>query len=171
MASRTSGAAGPSGLDAHTWRRLCTAFRSASNSLCQSLAEVAKRLCTSFIDSQGLAPQLACRLIALDKCPGVCPISIGDTARRIITKAVLTIIRDDILDATSSIQLCAGQISGCEAAIYSVRKGLMDEDAEAALLVDASNTFNSINQMSFLLNIRYIFPSIATILINIIEEQ
>ena len=31
-ALKTSGAAGPSGLDAHAWRRLCTAFRSASTS-------------------------------------------------------------------------------------------------------------------------------------------
>ena len=42
----------------------------------------------------------------------------------------------------------------------------MDGDAEATLLVDASNAFNSINRMSALLSIRYICPSIATILIN-----
>ena len=72
-ALRTSVAAGPSGLDAHAWRRLCTAFKSASNSLCQLLAEVAKCLCSSLVDSQGLSPFLACRLIALDKCPGSAP--------------------------------------------------------------------------------------------------
>ena len=119
-ALRTSGAAGPSGLDAHSWRRLCTAFKTASNSLCQSLAEVAKRLCSSLVDPQGLAPLLACRLIALDKCPGVRPIGIGDTARRIITRAILSITRGDIQDAAGSIQLCAGQLSGCEAAVHSV---------------------------------------------------
>ena len=66
-ALRTSGAAGPSGLDAHAWRRLCTAFKGASNSLCQSLAAVARCPCHSLVDPQGLAPLLACRLIALDK--------------------------------------------------------------------------------------------------------
>ena len=99
--------AGPSGLDTHSWRRVYTAFKSASNSLCQSLAEVAKRLCSSLVDPQGLAPLLACRLIALDNCSGVCHIGIGDTARRIITRAILSITREDIQDAAVSIQLCA----------------------------------------------------------------
>ncbi len=40
-ALKTKGAAGPSGLDACAWRRLCTSFRTASSSLCQSLADVA----------------------------------------------------------------------------------------------------------------------------------
>ena len=153
-------------MDAHAWRRLCTAFKTASTSLCQSLAEIAKRLCTSFVDPQGLAPLLASRLIVLDKCPGVRSIGIGDTARRIITKAVLVIVRGDIQDAAGSVQLCTGQASGCEAAIHSVRLGFQDDDAEATLLVDASNAFNSINRMSALLNIRHLCPSIATILIN-----
>ncbi len=34
----TKGAAGPSGLDAFAWRRLCTSFKTASYTLCQSLA-------------------------------------------------------------------------------------------------------------------------------------
>ena len=88
---------------------MCTAFKSASTSLCQSLAEIAKRLCTSFVDLQGLAPLLASRLIVLDKCPGVRPIGIGDTARCIITKAVLVVARGEIQEAAGSVQLCAGQ--------------------------------------------------------------
>ena len=119
-ALRTSGVAGPSGLDAHAWRRLCTAFKPASNSLCQSLAEFAKCLCSSLVDPQGLGPLLACRLIARDKCPGAYPIGIGDTARRIISRAVLSITRGDIQDDYGSIQLCAGQIPGYEAAVHPV---------------------------------------------------
>ena len=165
-ALRTSGAAGPSGLDAHAWRRMCTAFKAASKSLCQSLADVAKRLCSSLVDPEGLGPLLACRLIALDKCPGVRPIGIGETARCIITKAVLVVVRGDVLDAAGSIQLCAGQLSGCEAAVHSVREAFLEDDTEAALLVDASNAFNSINRMAALHNIRHLCPSIANILIN-----
>ena len=37
-ALRTSGSAGPSGLDAYGWRRLCSSFQSASDELCCSLA-------------------------------------------------------------------------------------------------------------------------------------
>lgn len=74
-----SGAAGPSGLDAYAWRRLCTFFKTASFSLCHSLALATKRLCTEFVDPECISPLLACRLIALDKNPGV---SIGETVRQ-----------------------------------------------------------------------------------------
>ncbi len=43
-----------------------------------------------------IKPLLASRHIALDKNPGVRPRGIGDTARRIIAKAILTIISTDI---------------------------------------------------------------------------
>ncbi len=38
VALRTEGSAGPSGIDAVGWRRLCTSFGHASNELCDSLA-------------------------------------------------------------------------------------------------------------------------------------
>ena len=75
-ALHTKGAAGPSGLDAHCWRRLCTSYKSASHDLCHAFALVAKRLCTTLVDPSCLSAFLACRLIALDKCPGVRPIGI-----------------------------------------------------------------------------------------------
>ena len=40
-ALHTQGAAGPSGLDALSWRRSCTAFGQKSNDLCAALAAVA----------------------------------------------------------------------------------------------------------------------------------
>ena len=86
---RTSGSAGPSGLDARVWRRLCTCYNSASRDLCQAFAGVAKRLCTEFVDPANLAPLLASRLVALNKKPGVRPIGVGNTARRIIAKAIM----------------------------------------------------------------------------------
>ena len=85
----TKGAAGPSGLDAHCWRHLCTSFHSISHDLCHSIALFARRHSTSFVDPKGLTSYLACRLIALDKCPGVRPIGICETVRRIVAKAIL----------------------------------------------------------------------------------
>ena len=165
-ALRTTGAAGPSGLDAVCWRRLCTSFKAASQSLCQSLANTARRLCTDIVDPSITAPLFACRLIALNKNPGVRPIGIGDTARRIIAKAILTIAKTDIQDAAGSVQLCAGQISGIEAAVHAVDSLFQQENTEAILLVDASNAFNSLNRLTALHNIRHLCPSLATVLIN-----
>ena len=131
----TTGSSGPSGLDAHEWRQLCTAFGGVSTGLCSSLAQVAKRLCTSYVDPSSVSPFLACRLIALNKQPGVRPIGIGDTARHIITKAVLHTLCPDIQAATGCIQLRGGQISGIEAAVHAVRSVFNSDETQAALFV------------------------------------
>ena len=165
-ALRVTGAAGPSGLDAHEWRRLCTSHKGASRDLCASLATVARRICSSYIDPISIKPLLACRLIALDKHPGVRPIGIGDTARRIIAKAVLSLAAPDIQDASGCLQMCGGQISGIEAAVHATRTAFESDDCEAALLVDATNAFNALNRQVALHNIRCLCPPIATILIN-----
>ena len=62
-AMKTNGAAGPSGVDAYGWRRLCTSFKSASVELCNALAAVARRLCLTSVDPNGLSAYVACRLI------------------------------------------------------------------------------------------------------------
>ena len=155
-----------SGLDAHCWRRLCTSFKSASHDLCQVLALLTKCLCTTYIDPQRLSPLLACRLIALDKCPGVRPIGICEIVRRIIAKAVLFVTKGDIQEAAGSRQLCAGQIAGTEAAIHAMRSIYSNEDTKAVLLVDASNAFNSLNRQVGLRNARLLCPSLSKILIN-----
>jgi len=165
-ALHTSGAAGPSGVDAYGWRRLCSAFGSVSGELCCSIAALARRLCTSFIDPLIVSPLVACRLIALDKNPGVRPIGVGEVVRRIIAKAALSIIRSDIQRAAGPIQLCAGQISGVEAAIHSMRTMFSTDDTEGMLLVDASNAFNSLNRNVALQNIQYICPPFFTLLVN-----
>ena len=45
-----------------------------------------------------------------------------------------------------------------------------DPKTQALLLVDAQNAFNVLNRQAALRNIRWIFPSIATILINIYRD-
>ena len=118
-ALRTKGAAGPSGLDAYGWKHLCTSFQAASDDLCDGLALVAKCICTSFMDPAGITALVASRLIALDKSPGVRPIRVGEVIRRIISKAVLAIVKFHILEAVGSLQLCAG---GNEAVIHAMRE-------------------------------------------------
>jgi hypothetical protein len=59
----------------------------------------------------------ACRLIALDKDSGVRPIAIGETFRRLISKAILKITKDEIQKSAGSQQLCASQEAACESGI------------------------------------------------------
>ena len=162
-ALNTRGAAGPSGLDAEeTVYILQDSFQG-------SLPFLGRHRQTSLFDfcrpKLYLTP-LACRLIALDKNPGVRSIGIGETARHIIAKAVLTVTRSDIQDAAGSVQLCAGQIAGAESAVHAVRESFKRDGTDAVLLVDASNAFNSISRNAALHNNRFDCPAISTILIN-----
>ena len=165
-ALHTQGAAGPSGLDALSWRRLCTAFGQRSNDLCVALAAVARRISTTYIDPSTLLAYTSCHLIPLNKCPGVRPIGIGEVVRRIIGKAVMRIVKHDLQNAVGSIQLCAGQDAGCEAAVHAMKQVFDDEDTEAMILVDASNAFNCLNRHPTLLNCGSVCPALSHILIN-----
>ena len=102
-ALHTQGAAGLSGLDAYAWRRLCSSFKSASHDLCHALAAVGRRICSSNVHPDDLSAFVACRLIPLNKCPGVRPIGVGEVPRRIIAKVVLNLFHLDILDAASPL--------------------------------------------------------------------
>ena len=170
-ALQTEGAAGPSGIDAKGWRRMCTAFKTASDNLCNSLALIARRLCSDYVDPRGISALMACRLVALDKNPGVRPIGICETARRIIAKAILRVIKTDVQKTAGSVQLCAGQIGGTEAAIHAVREMYKSDEIEAVLLVDARNAFNSLNRQTALRNIPTLCPSLAPILINSYRDK
>jgi len=163
----TRGAAGPSGVDAYAWRRMCTSFKEASAALCKALASVSRHLCVSVVrDPAVLMPFVACRLIPLDKCPGVRPIGIGDVPRRIIAKAVLFVIGEDIVSAAGPLQTCAGHAAGSEAAVHAMREMFESDECEAALLVDATNAFNCVNRQAALHNISVLCPSFSTILHN-----
>ena len=83
------------------------------------------KLCTTYVDPRGIAPLTTSRLIALDKCPGVRPIMIGETSCRIIGKATLEVIKCNILEAAGALQLCAGQEAGSEAAMQCIMSSKM----------------------------------------------
>ena len=163
-ALHTNGAAGPSGLDAHAWRKLCSSFKSAT-ALYVALACVGHCLATSDVNPEGVSAFVACRLVPLDKCPGVRPIGIGEVPR--IAKVILKVVGGDVEDAAGPLQLCAGQDEGCEAAVHAMRNIFQDSETEAVLVVDANNAFNSLNCKGALHYISIIIcPSIAQILIN-----
>ena len=47
--------------------------------------------CQKYVNHAELTSFIACRLVALDKCPGVWPIGIGDLMSRIAGKAILSV--------------------------------------------------------------------------------
>ncbi|XP_063591446.1 uncharacterized protein LOC134768559 [Penaeus indicus] len=103
---------------------------------------------------------------ALDKKPGCRPIGIGEVLRRIIGKAIMDVVVDDVKTAVGNLQVCVGQQAGCEAAIHAVRKIYEDPNCEAVLMVDAANAFNNINRKATIHNIEIKCPSIAQYIKN-----
>ena len=88
-----------------------------------------------FVDPHGIAPLTPSRLIALDKNPGVRPRGVGETVRRIMGKAILFIIEQDILEAAGTLQLCVGQEAGGEVVIHAMRQLFQDDTCETVILV------------------------------------
>ena len=101
---------------------------------------------------------LACRLVPLDKRPGLRPIGVGEVLRRISAKVVMSIVKEDVITSCSKVQMCSGQAAGSEAVIHSMREMFENEESEAILLVDAANAFNSINRQVLLHNIKILCP-------------
>ena len=99
-------------------------------------------------------------------CPGIRPIGIGETVRRMIGKAILYVIGQDIQDAAGLSQLCAGRESGCEAGVHPMCQIFQEKDTEAVLEVDAINAFYCLNRQSTLQNIVLHLPMCSSIRIE-----
>ena len=167
-AMNTKGGSGPSGVDADTWRLILASHRFGicSEELRTELASATRQMCKEKVEIhvEGQSPTssleafLACRLIPLDKNPGLRPIGVGEVLRRIIGKVAMKVFRPDIQSAAGSLQVCAGQSGGCEAAVHAMRNIFEEDDCDAVLLVDAANAFNSINRCAMLENISRLCP-------------
>ena len=76
---------------------------------------------------------LACRLIPLDKNPGLSPIGIGEVLRQIAGKVVVAHFRTETVISVGSLQVCAGQEAGCESIIHEMHAIYENETYEAVL--------------------------------------
>ena len=93
-----------------------------------------KKMCREDISNNSLETILACRVVPLDKRPGLRSIGVGEVLRRIAGKMVMYIVKKDVLKSSSKIQMCSRQDSGSEAVIHAVRELFDNEAVEAVLL-------------------------------------
>lgn len=164
---RTKGAPGPSGLDGNFFRKICSKkFLKESRALKENIAKLARKLASEPINPAKLEGYVACRLIPLNKNPGIRPIGIGETLRRIIGKTVSWLVKPEAMEAAGPLQVAAGIKSGSEAAVHAMRELFDDDESEALILVDAKNAFNGMNRYVALHNVRYLCPEISLYLIN-----
>ena len=113
------------------------------------VANFIKKICTEKVSAVSIKAFVTCLIIPLDKNPGLRPIGVGEILRRIIGKVIVSVLKKEAVSSAGSLQVCAGQEAGSEAAIHAIEKIFKVESTEADLLVDAENAFNSINRKVF----------------------
>ena len=137
--------------------------------LCDAVAALACKLLNSIVPWDNISALVANCLIALDKCPGVCPIGNGESLRCVVGKAVCYVTIGDVVLACGSDQLCGGVRSGIEGAIHTMTSLFLQHGATSGwgvLLVDTSNAFNSLNRVALLWNVRVLWPCFSRFIFN-----
>ena len=88
---------GTIGMDVDDWRRILLSnnFENVPTDLCKAIAKVIKKLCTEKFSHRNLEPFLACRLIFLNKNPGLRLIGVGEILRRISRKVVVPALGEE----------------------------------------------------------------------------
>ena len=117
-AIRTKGDSGPSGMDVDGWHRIPASnnFGTSSSDLRKAFANVVRKLCTDLAEIHTIEAFLSYRLIPLDKNPGLRPIGVGEVLRRSADKVIVSVLKEDVIRCTSTLQVYARQEAGIEAA-------------------------------------------------------
>ncbi|XP_068723901.1 uncharacterized protein [Montipora capricornis] len=108
----------------------------------------------------------SCRLIPLDKNPGIRPIGVGEVLRRIVGKTIAGFLKEEIKEAAGALQVCAGHSAGSEATIHAMSQMFVEEGTGGILLIDASNAFNQMNRSAALHNIQITCKEMSLYIIN-----
>ena len=168
-AIKTNGGSGPSTMDTGGWRRiLCSNNFSDTNvDLRKAIANFIKKICTEKVSAVSIKAFVACRLIPLDKNPGLRPMEVGEILHRITRKVIMSVLKKKVTSSAGPLQVCAGgQEAGSEAAIHAMEKIFKEESTEAVLLVDEENAFNSVNRKVFLQNNSILCPALSLFVTN-----
>ena len=125
-------------------------FGSCTSDLRKAIVDFIKHICINEIEFQNnttsLETFIASRPVPLDKNPGLRPIGVGEVLQRITGKVVMSMLKDNVTKEVEILQLCGGKDARCKAAIHSMHDIFGTSNTEAVLLVDAENTFSSINR-------------------------
>ncbi len=103
VASMIQGSAGPGGCDSNHWQDALLRYGAHSTTLRESVACLARTIANTILPWSETKCLMASRLVALDKCPDVRPIGIGETLRRLIGKAVVVITRRKYVEVISYV--------------------------------------------------------------------
>ena len=106
----------------------------------------------------------SCRLIPLDKNPGIRPIGVGEVLRQIIGKTISVFLKEEIKQAAGPLQVCTGHSAG--ATVHAMSQVFEEEGTDGFLLIDASNAFNQMNRAVAMHDIQITCKELSMYIIN-----
>lgn len=133
-AHRISGAVGPSRVDAMDLSQWLTCHGQSSGVLQEEIALWAKWLGNNNIPWAFIQGLMACRLVPLDKEPGVQPIGIGETLRCLLAKCIIAAAGGQATAAAGDDNLCIGLKAGIKAAVHVFQDVMQDTIPEEAII-------------------------------------
>lgn len=98
--------AGQGGSNAAQWQGFLLRYGAHSGSLCDSMAELARHFSSSVVEWMDIHALMVSYLIALDKCPGIRPIGLGEEPCRILGKVLALTTQYEVEDICCVSQLC-----------------------------------------------------------------
>ena len=123
-ASLTKGAGGPSHLEADQFRHMLLSkkFKTEAKELREQIVVLARTLASTTVEPKSVEALTICKLMPLNKNPGLGSIGVSEVLRGIMGKAINWILKDDIQESTGPLQTATVLKAGAEAAIHSFSK-------------------------------------------------
>ena len=128
-------------------------FGAASGELRLNVAEFGEWISNGRPPWAAYRAMMSVRLIALEKSPGIRPVGIGETWRRLLEKYLLQVTGQESKAAYGMEQLAGGVEAGIEGAIHAARLQWVQNSHEEEwgfLLIYARNAFNEENRTAML---------------------
>ena len=121
VARQLSGAAGPRGSDLVSLQHWLLRFGATSAELHHISGEFGEWMANGRPPWAAYRLMMLGRLIGIDKCPGVRPVGVGETWRRMLVKCVLAVTGAEAKEACGTEQLYRGLEAVIKGGIYLVR--------------------------------------------------
>jgi len=129
VSSKLSGTAGPGGTDSKAIKTWLLRYGAESHTLCSKMAAFTKWLANAHPPWAAYRALMACRLVALDKQLGVCPLGISEIYRRLLAKYLLGVSGHHATQACDNFDLCAGLRASIEGAAHAVQEAWQGDPA------------------------------------------
>ena len=169
FAGRLSGCAGPGGTDSVSLQHWLLSFGAASAEFRLIVGDFIEWLGNGRHPWAAYWALMSGQLISLDNQPGIMPVIVGETWRRMMANCLLRVAGPESKSACGTTQLEGGLGSGIEGAIHAMRVLWEEHKAEedwGFSLIDARNAFNEENRTAMLWTVRHEWPSGAQFMFN-----